>query len=1116
MTMCKGRESRRTRHTFLLVLLIAALLLPTTSAFAAWVLPPGQESAVLEAVRAAFPSAEQRKVQIAGETVVVNLGALGEASLTRRDDGGLVITACARAESLDVETAQRLLDEAKVAITWVEVGGGAAQGKPTAETGKGAVEKVAGLLAQALDLQRRAGYGRDEMARDALAALEALTPEQRPLWLQLDAALLRRVLGEDGTGRAEAKVLVGRAVATNDGSDRGSMNALAVRALAIAGDDAAAEAQSKAAGGDICQLSALLQRDAVLRKDDALFATAKRLVAAKPDCVGFYPPIAAAVRRSGAIEVGAELFQAGLTARPDDAFVARQLAYIRSRQGDVPQLFALLDKAMAAAEISAVDLVDISHLATTVQAPDAWVAALRAKAEAAPDNLDLAFLLGVVLHYRDDWKASDQWLQRAEVRHGDVPRLLIYRAMNHHRMDQDDLAAPLIEKAAQLRTTDPDVLYCRAVIFLDRAPGQARRDLQAYLEGTAGTADINVGKQARVRQTILDLDGCEGAKSPRACVDQKAMVRLWSPRAAWAGGLVLVLALAWFWRRRSKAAAMALVALAPALLDTGSAWAQAQDRVRVVAGYATWIDPTTAPPRALSAQLSWLDGLDIAQLAIAGALWLAVAAVFFFRVPGAVRAALATLTTAQRRAFAAAWLVGGALRWALPVKLVMVYKGYELVEAAANFLAVPRYGAGSLVLHRAAFAVFPPDHTVVIALHGAASMVSLLLLPLCLAAVLRGRPGASAATVVAVWGLALCPQLIVDARSESILTLGVACIAIAWLLGARWLAAPQGQHHMLDLGGSAAALALAATIRPELIVFGPAVLGLHRWLCPPVEALTRAERWGLTALITGAALLLMPHVAHIASVAKEQVDRGALPGLDLESVLGPLTVPLTRNALWRMAIFPTPWIALLLVWLRRPPDADTRRVSLALAAFATVSTARSPQTCRISRCRACMRRPRRGWSWPWRPPRSRRSLRWTIACAAAPAASLDDDSRRPCSSRWRLQRPCRPRSRGRRRRRRTTKRRCSERCAPRCQRARPAWSGRPMATTHRPASIANTPATSSNRRCATIASCPCERWTKARTCAAAANSTSSSAHAAGCEAQTMRSDAAWSRTVRAR
>ncbi len=613
-----------------------------TPAGAAWVLPPGQEPAVMQAVRAAFPNAEQRKVHIDGARIRVDLGVTGDAVLVRRDDGGLAVSVGPRGQGLDLATAQRLLDAANPSVTWVEVGDAPASEKPSADPKAGSIDKVAGLVARAMDLQRRAGHGRDEAARAALEAHDALAPEQRPVWLQIDAALLRRVLGDDARGRAEAKALAARAAAREEGANLASVTALAVRALAVAGDDAAAEAASRAEGGDPCHLAALLERDAVLRNDSALFATARRLVAMRPTCANLYPPIAAAVRRSGAIEVGADLFQAGLAARPDDAFIARQLAYIRSRQGDVPGLFLLLDKAMAEPSISDVDLVDISHLATTVQAPDDWVAALRAKAEAAPDNLDLAFLLGVVLHYRDDWMGSDEWLRRAEPRHGEVPRLLIYRAMNHHRMGLDDLAAPLIEKAATLHTSDPDVLYCRAVIFLDRAPAQARKDLQAYLDGTAGTADINVGKQARVRQTILDLDGCEGARSPRACVDQKAMLRLWGPRAAWAVGLILLWGVVWFLRRRSSrlrtsSAVVTAGLAASALLDAGTALAQAPERVRVVAGYARWIDLTTQPPRTLSAQLSWLDGIDSAQIAIAATLWIVVGAVFFFGFLGPSR-----------------------------------------------------------------------------------------------------------------------------------------------------------------------------------------------------------------------------------------------------------------------------------------------------------------------------------------------------------------------------------------------------------------------------------------------------------------------------------------------
>lgn len=268
----------------------------------------------------------------------------------------------------------------------------------------------------------------------------------------------------------------------------------------------------------------------------------------------------------------------------------------------------------------------------------------------------------------------------------------------------------------------------------------------------------------------------------------------------------------------------------------------------------------------------------------------------------------------------------------------MVYKGYELTGAAADLLSVPRYGAGSLVLHRAVFALVPPDHRALVATHTLASVVSLLLLPAGLSYLLGRRPERGTAVVVAAFGLALLPQLVVDARSESILTLGVAVLGVAWLGFAAWW---EGQGGGRALAVVALAVALAATIRPELLVLGPAWLAAHAWVRRDTVGadVDRRARWrALAAALAAGAVLLVPHLLHLRATTAEQVATGALPPLDGRAVLRTVGVMAGGSALFRPAIFPTFWLALLLFWAAPSLRAHGARASLAMLALAVLAT----------------------------------------------------------------------------------------------------------------------------------------------------------------------------------
>jgi hypothetical protein len=214
----------------------------------------------------------------------------------------------------------------------------------------------------------------------------------------------------------------------------------------------------------------------------------------------------------------------------------------------------------------------------------------------------------VLLHYRYRWADSDRHLARAEPTFGNETRLLIYRAMNQHRLGDREAALKLIESASSGDRPDPDVLYCRGVIGLDVNTDRAIADLEAYLAQTRQSHEVYLPKQQRVQRMLADLRDCRGARVPSECLRTRKTLREAAPWGTAAAALVGVLLVAFLvWRRRRGAAA--LLAMGPMLLWSEQAMA--------------------AHPRALIAQWSWLGQLDRVQVVIAALLWLAALGFFF-------------------------------------------------------------------------------------------------------------------------------------------------------------------------------------------------------------------------------------------------------------------------------------------------------------------------------------------------------------------------------------------------------------------------------------------------------------------------------------------------------
>ncbi len=125
-----------------------------------------------------------------------------------------------------------------------------------------------------------------------------------------------------------------------------------------------------------------------------------------------------------------------------------------------------------------------------------------------------AFLLGVAEHYRGQYRASLAHLDPLahDETWREVPRLYVYRAMDLFNLGEDARALALLDEAAKLPQVDPDVYYCRAEVLRDRDRRQALEDFRHYLALSNRPEETHLEAQrrklARVAAAMRRLQWC--------------------------------------------------------------------------------------------------------------------------------------------------------------------------------------------------------------------------------------------------------------------------------------------------------------------------------------------------------------------------------------------------------------------------------------------------------------------------------------------------------------------------------------------------------------------------------------------------------------------------------
>lgn len=276
----------------------------------------------------------------------------------------------------------------------------------------------------------------------------------------------------------------------------------------------------------------------------------------------------------------------------------------------------------------------------------------------------------------------------------------------------------------------------------------------------------------------------------------------------------------------------------------------------------------------------------------------------------------------------AAWTLGGAvavgavLRLILAPKLIAtIFIGYRATAEAIRLFPVPHYGIGTATFYNLVFSFLPADHLTLIWTNAVIGVVTLPLLAVLAARLLR-EPRAALAFA---WAVALMPLLVRNDASDANNVPMLLWLTTGLLL---WLDGLDGSRW--STVAAIPALMLVAISRPEqplmLAAVLPLISAMHGVKRPPWK-----DPVAIGAALLGAALLV-PHVLHVLNSIDLLRTRNSLPGPVL---MMPSWDP-ERHAVLHPLLYPATLLVLSLFPLVRPAPIGRLRV-LALIAVALVA-----------------------------------------------------------------------------------------------------------------------------------------------------------------------------------
>jgi len=254
-----------------------------------------------------------------------------------------------------------------------------------------------------------------------------------------------------------------------------------------------------------------------------------------------------------------KLLSPARSANPEDASLTLMLAHAYRHTKELDKAVRLVEEAVHSGKgrDDHVRLLITMYLQQQEEREriDEW----RERSEASPDDPIPKMMVGILLHYRDEFVESEAWLKPVEDVFSQNPRYQVYRAMNAFNLGDRQLARDILDRAANFKVIDPDVFYCRGELLRDTERSLAIADFKRYLALTKDSPINLPEKQERVETQIRLLEECQANnvevcdgpwEHPRGGIMR--FLALHMPEVyTLAGGLVLLLGF-WFYRRRKK------------------------------------------------------------------------------------------------------------------------------------------------------------------------------------------------------------------------------------------------------------------------------------------------------------------------------------------------------------------------------------------------------------------------------------------------------------------------------------------------------------------------------------------------------------------------------------
>lgn len=135
----------------------------------------------------------------------------------------------------------------------------------------------------------------------------------------------------------------------------------------------------------------------------------------------------------------------------------------------------------------------------------ARVARLARRAAADPSDIVATYLAGLGLYYQKDYKAVIPHLKLVAGALPDEPRAAMYLAMAHFFAGDRDTAHRMMDALEPYAYQEPDINYCRSLIYRSSDLPRAIREMERFLEVFEGERRLRFGQQ-KVRKARSDLE----------------------------------------------------------------------------------------------------------------------------------------------------------------------------------------------------------------------------------------------------------------------------------------------------------------------------------------------------------------------------------------------------------------------------------------------------------------------------------------------------------------------------------------------------------------------------------------------------------------------------------